>query len=315
MVQEVWENYLKYRPPYPDTQWEMWLDYHEGPLGVVHEIGTGCGIGMAKFLKVARARGQPIGRAVLSDPSESNIVTTKAMLTNDRFPGVEFDLHQQPAEACFLESNSIDMVFACECLHFTEINECLSRMHESLRPGGTMAATFYDTSGAEIIGNPRAERAYQAVFSDFVIGAKEGRYKSKIKEKKMLKGLKGRLNIGLNWVPLYQDKWTDISRVFINVPDGQEEWPLLPAFEGVLQNVSNINKDTDKLEWVQDIESWGIKTATIDWIRGLLGTMEIQLDETFWEGPLWKELVEAVDDQGGAVHLVIRANYIMARKK
>lgn len=316
LADEAWKFYLQHRPPYPDTQWAMWLDYHKGPLDVVHEVGTGCGVGMANFLQVAHAaRGHTIQRAILSDPSESNVVTTRAMFTGakDRFPGTAVEVHQQPAEASFLAPGSIDMVFACECLHYTDIDACLARMHESLRVGGTIAATFYDASNVKIHESPRAERAYQAVFSDFVLGAKEGRYRSRIKEGGMMRGR--RLNVGLNWVPFDPAAWADVRRVYLNIPDGQTEWPLLPAWKGVLQNISRVNEATEALEWVQDAESWGVKKTTADWLRGLLTSHEVEVDDTFWDGPLWKEWAAAVEEQGGEVWLVVQANYIMARKK
>lgn len=316
LAREAWDMYLQYRPPYPDTQWQMWLDYHQGPLDVVHEIGTGCGVGMANFLQVAsksRGRSQPVRRAILSDPSQSNILTVQATLPQDQYPRTAFALHQQPAEASFLAPGSVDMVFACECLHYTDIDACLARMNESLRPGGTMAATFYDCARATVVDSPRAERAFQAVFSDFVLGAKEGRYMSRIKQDKTMKGR--RLNLGLNWVPLDPERWADVSRVYINIPDGEKEWPLLPAWRGVLQNISRVNPETERLEWIQDQESWGVKKASVDWFRGLLATHDIEVDEAFWKGPLWTEWVEAVSERGGTVWLVIQANYIMARKK
>lgn len=326
MSKDAWDSYLQYRPRYPDSQWHMWLDHHQGPLDVLHEIGTGCGIGTASLLRAAAARGQPVRRAVLSDPTASNIATSRELLlrapretsssssshmgsTTTTTTTTEFVFHQQPAEASFLAPGSVDMAIACECLHCTDIDASLARLHECLRPGGTLAAVFYDLTVAEVRGSPRATRALRDVVGEVMVGRAGGRRRSG--------GSTGRkVHLGLSYVPFDPDRWTDVRRVYLNTPEGQTEWPPHPALRSFIpEGDSRVDEASEALEWISDPEGWGLKDCTADWVRGMLGTLQLDLDPGFWEGPLWREMLAAVDEQGGKVWIVLRANYIMARKK
>lgn len=113
-----WTHYLEHRPAYPDSLFNLWLDYHKGPLVSAHEIGTGCGIGAARFLDVATAKGKLVEHMILSDPAPSNVATTKQNLNSGQYPNIKFNFHQKKAEERFLEPNSVDFVFACEALHW-----------------------------------------------------------------------------------------------------------------------------------------------------------------------------------------------------
>lgn len=316
MSQDAWDSYLRFRPAYPESQWHTWLDYHQGPLDVLHEVGTGCGIGAASLLRAADTRGQPVRRAILSDPTASNLATSRALLTplfaSGPGGGTELGFHQQPAEASFLAPGSVDMAIACECLHFTEIDASMARLHESLRPGGTLAAVFYDVTMAEARGSPRATRAFSAVVGDFMMGVRAGRHRSSGDPGAQRR----RVHFGLSYVPLGPDRWTDVRRVYINTPEGQTEWPVHPAMRALVPgDESMVDEEREALEWTRDPEGWGVKDCTAEWIRGMLGTLQLDIDPEFWEGPSWKEMLDAVDEQGGKIWLVLRANYIMARKK
>lgn len=39
-----WNEYLRYRPKYPDSMWESWFRYHEahgGKFDAAHDVGAG----------------------------------------------------------------------------------------------------------------------------------------------------------------------------------------------------------------------------------------------------------------------------------
>lgn len=136
LQKDVWKHYLQSRPSYPDSLWHQWIEYHQGPLITAHELGTGCGIGAAGLLAASHTRGHPIKHMILSDPSESNVITAKELLKAEDYPGTRLSFHQKTGEDSFLEPGSVDMVIACECLHFTDIERAISSIHASLRPGG-----------------------------------------------------------------------------------------------------------------------------------------------------------------------------------
>lgn len=325
MSKDAWESYLRFRPHYPDSQWRMWLDHHQGPLNVLHEIGTGCGVGAAGLLRIAWESGYAVRRAILSDPTASNIAAARELLRRRRteglvtakaraaFPGTELAFYQQPAEASFLGPGSVDMVIACECLHCTDIDASLPRIHESLRPGGTLAAVFYDVAAAEVRGSQRATQALRDVIGDAMVGDRAvahwpGEEHEMPRRRKVHKSL--------NFVPFDPDRWTDVRRVYFNLPEGHTEWPSHPALRSFIpDDDSKVDEKSEALEWIDDPEGWGIKNCTADWVRGMLGTFQLHLRPDFWAGPSWRELLDAVDEQGGKIWVFFPASYIMARKK
>lgn len=318
----VWDQYLQYRPSYPDSMWHMWLDYHRGPLSTIHEIGTGCGIGSASLLRVAKLRGTgTVQQAILSDPSASNIATSKELLAcaPEITTGTSFTYVTKPAEEPFLPPGSVDMVFACECLHWTRIEESLAKMHESLRPGGTMAAVFYDVAGDIFRDNPRASKALGAVYEDMIVGVREGRHQSKW-GKSMEPWQRRNTHLGLNFVPFCGDQWEDVRRVYINLPqEGQTEWPVFDTYraQGVVkEGDSKVNiQGGETCEWSQDLDGWGMRDCTPEWVKGMLGTAPIEFNEDFWEGEIWREFVDAVQAKGDTFQAVFTTNYVMARKR
>lgn len=320
----VWDHYLQYRPSYPDSMWHSWLDYHRGPLDTIHEIGTGCGIGAASLLRVAQTRGAPIQHMILSDPSASNIATAQDLLPRADIgasDSTRITYATQAAEDTFLPPGSVDLVFACECLHWTRIEESLARMHDSLRPGGTMAAGFYDVAGGIVRdNNPRAARALEAVYEDMIVGVREGRHRSKWGTS-MAPWQRRNMHSGLNFVPFRGDQWEDVRRIYINMPQAGQttEWPVFDAYraQGVVQEGdSKVNVEGgETCEWREDLDGWSVRECTPAWVRGMLETAPIEFHPDFWEGPLWKEFVDAVHAQGDTFRAVFTANYVMARKR
>lgn len=323
--QDTWESYLVYRPPYPESTWKLWLDYHRGPLNAIHDLGTGCGVGAAGFLDAARAAHggkQPVRRAFFSDPNASNVATTRELVTRAapvRYPGVEFAFHQQPGEASFLPEGSLDLVMACECLHWTEIDECVASVHASLRPGGTFAAVLYDPGFATVAGNPAATAAFEAVYEDKIAGLIQGRHRMNITglDSGNVNSKKRPYN-ALNFVPLEADKWADPTRVYVNFADGDKQLPTAPILRRVLGNgwhTDRVDDDRETLKWTQDSESWTVKDCTLDFVQGLIASSLFEFEDGYWDGPIWGKFKESVGGKDAKFTLIFRANYIMARKK
>lgn len=315
LTADVWDNYMKYRPNYPDSMWNEWLDYHRGPLATAHDLGTGCGIGAAKLLTAARARGQPIKNMILSDPTDTNIQTTKDFLVGqNHFAGTEFTFHQQPGENQFLPPGSVDLVIACECLHWTEIDKAIAAMHASLRPGGTAAAVFYALPSLRILNNDAAQAAWAKI-------AAERAAKREAEPRILSPRVQPRqLGMGLNFVPMDKALWEDVVRTWINFPNGKTEWSSLNPEHAALnpkswaQAPSMIDPKTDTLRWVDDHDGWGLRECTIEEIKGILSTM-IMFADIPMDGEAWKELESAVKEGGGTVHVVWPATTLLGRKK
>ncbi|KAJ4422498.1 hypothetical protein N0V82_002832 [Gnomoniopsis sp. IMI 355080] len=305
---DVWDHYLKYRPSYPDSMWNTLLDYHRGSLHTAHELGTGCGIGAAKLMGTAKARDQPIKEMILSDPADSNIKTTKEMLQHrNQFPDTVFTFHQRRGEDSFLKPGSVDMVIACECLHWMDIRKAVVSVHESLRPGGTFAAVHYTVPSMRIVGNETAtealgrlvllQRAKQSTVSAFNNRSAE----------------MSNLGLGLNFVPLHKDLWEGVTRTWINVTEGQTSLPTW----GLISNSSApsvIDAETETFRWVQDEDGWGMQTYTLHHVKGMLATTYF-FDEDMFAEDAWKDFEDAVGNGKDFFQVAFFATTFLARKK
>lgn len=309
---DVWKHYLRSRPSYPDSLWREWLEYHQGPLDTAHEIGTGCGIGAADLLSASYARSQPIRHMILSDPSESNVTTAKELLHADDYPATKLAFHQQRGEDSFFGPDSVDMALACECLHFTDIETCMASIHASLRPGGTVAAVFYGVLNAPIRDNERADAAWKAFGKMHFRRVVDENIETIFARMKA-----SQVGLGLNFVPLDRELWRHVKRVWVNVPEGQTEWPMevgLPK-DAWPDRQSRIDPDNESFEWRSDPDGWALKDCTPERIKETLVSMLLQYGEKDWQSDEWREFEDAVKEGGGTVHFVIPATMILARKK
>lgn len=309
---DVWRHYLRSRPSYPDSLWREWLEYHQGPLNTAHEIGTGCGIGAASILSASYAKSQPIRHMILSDPSESNVTTAKELVNGEDYPDTELSFQQQRGEDSFLAPGSADMAFACECLHFTDIEAAMASIHASLRPGGTVAAVFYGVLNAPIRDNARADAAWKAFGKRHfrrVVEEKIGTIFERMKN--------SQVGLGLNFVPLDKELWRDVRRVWVNIPEGQTEWPMEVGLskEARVNHRSRIDPEYESFEWRADPDGWALKDCTAERIKETMLSMLLGYGDKDWQTDEWKEFEAAVKESGGTVHFVVPATMILARKK
>lgn len=305
----VWDHYIKHRPRYPSSVWNTWLDYHKGPLATAHEVGTGCGIGAANLMSAAKARNQPIQQIILSDPAESNVRTTRDLLQREnQFPDTTFTFYQKAGEDSFLASGSVDMVIACECLHWMDIRKAVASIHASLRPGGTFAGVHYAVPTLRIIDNKEATEALQRIVQT---------QRTKQSTSAAFNNRSANMpqfGMGLNFVPLDKSLWEDVVRTWYNVPDGQASLPIWSIRAGTPRAPSMVDAETETLRWVQDEDGWGMKNCTLDHIKGMLATT-YYTDEEIFEGAMWKEFEDAIRQQGDSFQVAYFATTFVARKK
>lgn len=305
----VWDHYIKYRPSYPNSMWNTWLDYHRGPLVTAHEVGTGCGIGAANLMSAAKSRNQPIKQMILSDPADSNVRTTRELLQRtNQFPDTTFTFYQKLGEESFLPPGSVDMVIACECLHWMDIRRAVASIYTSLRPGGTFAGVHYAVPTIRIVDNKEATEALQRVVQmQRTKQSTSAAFNNRSAEMPQL-------GMGLNFVPLDKSLWQDVVRTWYNVPDGQTSLPIWSIRAGTPRAPSMIDAETETFRWVQDEDGWGMMNCTVDHIKGMLATTYYS-DETIFQEATWKEFEDAVRKQGDHFQVVYFATTFIARKK
>lgn len=116
-----WDKFYSSRADYPDSMFEGFLQYHHGPMNVLHDLGAGSGLA-ADGLLSALLRSQPrnispkkLPRIILSDPGEENLGIT-ARFVQARHADVAMECWQARGEDQdqFLAPASVDMYVPAE---------------------------------------------------------------------------------------------------------------------------------------------------------------------------------------------------------
>ncbi|MBK7708225.1 MAG: class I SAM-dependent methyltransferase [Acidobacteria bacterium] len=123
------ENYVKYRPSYPNEMFGVFArEMNWTPDSVVADIGSGTGISAKPFLE----RGN---RVVGVEPNAEMRKAAEEFLRE--FPG--FESHDGTAERTNLPSGSIDLVIAAQAYHWFDARKASEEFGRILVPGGFVA--------------------------------------------------------------------------------------------------------------------------------------------------------------------------------
>jgi SAM-dependent methyltransferase len=146
------ENYIKYRPGYPDSLIETLIqktgiDSHSN----VADIGSGTGIFTRQLL-------QRNLKVVAIEPNQSMREAAERLLTD--FPN--FSSVDAPAENTGLETDSLDLITAAQALHWFNNPTAKSEFARLLNPQGQLALIWNQRK----IKQP-LQQAYDAVLREF----------------------------------------------------------------------------------------------------------------------------------------------------
>lgn len=316
LTSDNWDHYMQYRPRYPPKTWTSFLAYHRGPLTTIHELGCGSGVGAQGLLTTTNPT---ITHLILSDPGPTNIAAARALLTPLLLllsPTINVSFHTGPAEEGLPPSlaapGTIDLVFACECLHWTEIRRTLTAAAAQLRPGGTFASVYY-MHIPRIRNSPIAEVA----FDNFALAC----WRKKREDGPGGKQPSAQAGLGLDFVPFDQPPgaWTDVKRVYMNFKQGQR-WTRPKVLDvmmaGVKMESAVREGEEEEAEWVEVDEGWQRKGCKAEWFRGFLRTLQFMFpDDLAFDTEEWAAFEVALQEVGGAVDVYWPASMIMARKK
>ncbi|KAG8168418.1 hypothetical protein KVR01_001167 [Diaporthe batatas] len=316
---EAWAHYLKYRPPYPESLWKQWLDYHgaDNALDAVLEVGAGCGIGTAGLLAASAKHRSPgnkpvVRRVYLSDPGTANIAAAEDMLRPQAYPGVELVFHQGPVEAGIpgLEPGTVDLVMACTCLHYTEIDKAMARVAEALRPGGTFAAVTYQVT-PHIRGNERLAEAFRR-FGDW--NADRSKEDNPLYHDETWQRPLRQASVGLDFVRFDPALFENVERYYYNLKD--VTWPLQAQWQRRAgRPVVGVDAAREKLEWVENWKDWEKKNCTVDWLRDMRRSLNGGYDRKAFESDAWKEVQQVAEESGGTFHVTWPVHVVLARRK
>ncbi|KAI1362463.1 S-adenosyl-L-methionine-dependent methyltransferase [Xylaria arbuscula] len=263
-----WSDYIQYRPIYKESFFRRILDYHtqksEASLSLAHDVGAGHGI-------VAATLAKTFNRVVVSDPSEGyNEVARQLLIGQCGWPESKFRFLQEGAERSSVETATVDLITACECLHWTSPAEAIDEFARQLKTGGTLAITYY--VWPIIVGNERAQWLWTEVFKVF--------------SKRPLGPLYHRAtqicSNGYESIAIPAEQWANIKRVYVNASKGIESFKM----PGTTREI-NVGSDEERV-WIYGDPDWSEEQG-VDWLKKYSATWvppppELQLKH------LWEEL-------------------------
>ena len=291
-----WDEYMQYRPPYPNSMWKLWFEYHQGPLKTIHDVGAGGGIAAHDM-----ASRTEVKRMYLSDPGKEHLEFAQKFL-KEHHPDVDFILNNTVAEDPWLEDGSVDFLSCCEALHWVDVSKGMPVMANSLRSGGTFAAVYY-LPFPKITNSQRAQDGQTRLLDDFGNNTPD----SAVQHPAWRRGFSNS-NMGMDFVPFSSQVWTDIRRIEINLPDG---WPSSASIAkrfGVAPMC--VEEGCIKQKWEDD--EWKTKD-TAEGLRKLLQKFLGAPDET-WDCDAWREVLAGAEEVGGEFDLAFQVAMVLARK-
>jgi len=289
------------------------FDYHRtqgnNSFTSAHDIGSGAGI-------AASVLSQHFETLHVSDPSAHNLNNARQNLRNHvdsaPQPKCKITFSQTPAEkAGVVPDGSVDLATIFIALHWTDAPKAVAATAASLRRGGTLALLHYSPR-LYIPDNPRAMAAW-----DRVMDAHSRNIHDTPGDLEGGRRAHPQSDSGLDYVELSPDVFENgIRRLYINTK-GRGGMPFAKSVTAVKEDWfevldSRVGRE-DVVEKWQDEEDWG-RIVDGDWFRGYFETIQPTPDVNKLEGE-FRELKEAVDEEGGKTRVLWSVAVVLATKK
>ncbi|KAI1762924.1 S-adenosyl-L-methionine-dependent methyltransferase [Hypoxylon sp. FL1150] len=268
-----WSDYIASRPVYPTSFFERIYSYHAQKPGaawsIAHDVGAGCGI-------VSSTLASRFDNVVVSDPNDGYAALARKLLVEEALlPESRFRFLQETAEDSSLESGTVDLITACECIHWTTPDASIKEFSRELKAGGTLAITYY--TRPLIDGHERAGKAWLALWVAFSQISKGGLYDKAYYI----------ANNGLDTLEFPEEEWESVKRVYINAHGTLEAFAVNDLIGG-----SKV-KDGEEIIWVEDDEDW-CHMHGIEWFKAFLATWMPSTPVSALQA-YWDELELALD--------------------
>ncbi|KAI1203611.1 S-adenosyl-L-methionine-dependent methyltransferase [Nemania serpens] len=265
-----WTEYALYRPAYPESFFKRIYGYHARKPGAswstAHDVGAGYGI-------VSISLAKKFGQVFVSDPNGMNNEISRQLLT-DKFgtteAGSKFVFLQETAESSSLEAKTVDLITACECIHWTDPPQAVNEFARQLKPGGTLIMALY--TPPVIRGNERAQSIWQEIFTAYANKTTEPLTKHAIRL----------CNNAYDSIALPPTRWEAVERVYINASKG------ISTFQWDDQVDEDRVGSHEQRVWVHGDLDWFIE-QDIEWLKKFVDTYDFPLPGPEIRG-LWDEL-------------------------
>ena len=163
-----WDQYTRYRPPYPPSVEKLIMDYHRAhsmSLRLAHDVGSGSGV-------FARRLAEYFQHVHVSDPTPAFIEQARQRLdkwfTDHWWKGrFTFSLTSGEQAHEVAAKQSVDLVTLMQCVHWIYQDQMVQSVAASLAPHGTMAVVVVHPAPRGC-GNTTVDRAVQRLFEFWI---------------------------------------------------------------------------------------------------------------------------------------------------
>ena len=239
-----WAEYQKGRPAYPPSLTSLITSYHSRNAAArwdcLVDVGAGSGIASLNFMSDFKI-------VHISDPSPSNEEQARPFLSEYV---AQHDLHtqleysQSTGEEAWRETGEgvADMVISATAAHFMDPDGLSESIGRILKPGGTLAVySYWMPTFPE--HSKRLHDAFAETLASLILkpALGEGGEKAKAMLTKVItRRMTGKG--GLDSLPLLEDVWENVKRVYINSPG--EEIPYRELSKQLSLDKEMLNKGT-----------------------------------------------------------------------
>lgn len=262
-----WSEYLAFRPLYPVSFFNRIYEYHSQKLqaanSTAHDVGAGCGI-------VSSTLASRFNKVIVSDPNDGYATLARKLLVEESgIPESKFKFLQEGVEKSSVESGVVDLITACEMMHWTNTDAAIKEFGRELKPGGTLALTFYTVP--RIVENEEAQKIWRAIWRAYAERAQGDLYDHAFRIG----------NSGFQHVGFPHAGWERVTRLYINSGGNIEPFKIDDRM-----GESRV-RDTEETVWVEGDQDWS-DVQGVDWLKGYLATWVPRLPESdiqhLWDG-------------------------------
>ncbi|KAJ5170575.1 uncharacterized protein N7500_003358 [Penicillium coprophilum] len=267
-----WSDYLTFRPLYPPSFFEEVFTYHSkkphSSWSLAQDVGAGCGI-------VSSSLAPRFGKVIVSDPNDGYTALARSLLVEEsRLSESRFCFLQESAEMSSVKSGSVDLLMACECIHWTRPEFAIREFARELVPGGTLVITHYHYP--RIVGNERAQQAWKAVCAFYADGVNDPMLDHALKI----------LNSGTEALEFPVEDWEAVKRLYVNAQGSIKAFRINDRVgESQVKDGEEIVWEEDNVDWMDEQDCAWFKGYASTWTKPRVSESDIN--------PLWDEMERA----------------------
>ncbi|KAH8588891.1 S-adenosyl-L-methionine-dependent methyltransferase [Bisporella sp. PMI_857] len=263
-----WNEYLIYRPTYPASFFSHIYHYHSTKPQIAwstaHDVGAGCGVVSAQLAP-------RFTRVIVSDPNDGYVVLARKALVDElHISESKFVFLEESAEESSVESGTVDLITACECIHWTNTTASLQEFCRQLKPGGTLVLTHYGVP--QILDNDLAQKIWKDIWGVHSTKAKGALFDHAFRL----------CNTALEGIEFPKAEWETVKRIYINAHEKLESFVFNDRI-----GESRVRDGEEKV-WEDGDEQW-CDVQGIDWLKGYFGTWMPRIPEPEIRG-LWHNM-------------------------